>query len=197
MLVLSVLTMFYGKGFGSGEGMAAPGGQSGQQMEQGGTPPEMPGGEMQGGQSGGEMQGGQPGGSMQGGQQSGTPPTKPEGETGGQMQGGTPPEMPSGNMQGGQPGGNMQGNQQGGAQQGGQPSSGGANIIDTYRFAIYGINGLIIGIFAAYLIVSRCNKRKFNECFKGAKRTIAYIAICVGISIFTSGTLLGISDSLD
>lgn len=210
--------MYYGKGLGSAESAGAPGGQAGQQMQQGGTPPDLPSG---------EMPGGQPGGNMQGDQQSGTPPAKPEGESGSGQQGGTPPEMPSsgtqgdqggqgggqqigtppekpsGEMQGGQSGDNAQGGQQSGTPpakpegESGSDSQGGTGIIDTYRFAIYGVYGLVIGVFVAYLIMSRCNKRKFKESFKGSKRKVGYIAICVGITIFASGVMLTTSDSMD
>ena len=226
MLMAAAFTMYYGKGFGSAEGAAAPGGQAGQQMQQGGTPPEMPSGQAQGGQSGDNAQSGQqsgtppakPEGESDFGQQGGTPPDLPSGEMqGGQdgqgsQQGGTPPDMPSGEMQGGQGGqggaqqgvtppdmqsGEMQGGQTGGDMQGEQPNSCGVGIVDTYRFAIYGVYGLVIGVFAAYLIMSRCNKRKFKESFKGSKRKVGYIAICFGITIFASGALLTISDSMD
>lgn len=203
MLVAIVCTMYFGKMSAPGSAMA--GGQGGEAMEQpqamggaqgsegkAGTPPEMPSGDQGGtppakpdGDSSSQQGAGQQGGTppeMPSGDQGGTPPAKPDGEScsqqGAGQQGGTPPDLPSGEQAGGQ--------QPGGQQAEGIGESG------WYRLGIYGLESLVIGVLAAYLIISSCNKKKFKESFKGAKKKVIFICVAAA---FTLGGAAGLTEA--
>lgn len=173
-----------------------------------------PGAEMQNMQGGEAMQqqGQQPGGDMQ---QGGEPPAKPEGESNSQ-QGGTRPAKPEGesnSQQGQQPGGDMQQGgtppempngeaPQGGMQQGGQmemPQGGGEQIGEAgwTKIVLYCGESLIIALLASYLIISRCNKRKFKESFKGAKSKVIFIVVTVAITAVGGCGVAYISTEID
>lgn len=203
MLVAIVCTMYFGKMSAPGSAMQA--GQGGEAMEQpqamggaqgsegeAGTPPEMPSGDQGGtppakpdgessSQQGASQQGETPP-EMPSGDQGGTPPAKPEGESSSQQgagqQGGTSPDLPSGEQAGGQ--------QPGGQQAEGIGESG------WYRLGIYSLESLVIGVLAAYLIISSCNKKKFKESFKGAKKKVIFICVAAA---FTLGGAAGLTEA--
>lgn len=205
-------------GPGQGQNAEAPAGsqnqsQGGMQGGQGGSPPEKPSGEQGGGQGG--MQGGTPPempsgsqGGGQGGMQGGTPPEMPNGTQGG-MQGGAPPDMPNGTqggMQGGQGGTPPEkpSGEQGGMQGGGQGNMKSQqaneipkdNFISQNRIIFFIIEALLIAIFAAYLIMSRCNKLTFKETFKTGGKKFVYVLLVAILGAGISGTAYLISDSM-
>ena len=194
MLVAVVCTMYFGKLYAPGSTMT--GGQGGEAMEQpqasgdtqgsedkADTPPEMPSGDQGGtppakpeGESSSQQGAGQQGGTppeMPSGDQGGTPPAKPDGD------GGTPPDLPSGE----QPGGS----QQGGDMQAGGQQADAIGESGWYRLAIYGLESLVIGVLVSFLIISRCNKKKFKESFKGAKKKVVFV--CVTVAIMLGGAI--------
>ncbi len=162
--------------------------------QNGGTPPEMPSGdlggnmaeppEMPNGDQGGSM--GQPP-EMPNGNQGGNmaePPEKPDGEQSGNAA--APPKMPNENQGGsvGQPPEMPNGNQVSNMTE--QPSQ----SISVLHYALFGAESLIISMLALYLIMSQFHKKTFRETFSEKSKiaiAVLLIVLLTAVLTFTAG----------
>ena len=125
----------------------------------GGTPPEMPSGDMKGNSNMGE------------------PPEKPEGETG-TTDSNTPPEMPSDSNNNG-----MMNPQDGNGMQSMNKENTNSSISTIY-YVLFGIQSLGISLILMYLIMSGFNEKSLKETFASRNKIIIYI---FSIVIVTGG----------